>query len=194
MAQWAEHDIVTGSKAKFTASCLFFPEFCQSDGLFLSKQVVLGHIYKCKASNQSRFTKFSLPQLSPETRLLDVLNPVCVCLSVSCEGNIVVQVCLTSGVEQAFTAYANLPLLTWIRVDLFIQASEVLKLFHSDLSIKWARAKGFSSWLLFFLHHTRGQFPYYLLMHCDLSMVSMVQNLCPSFFSIYFFMISSLVL
>ncbi|KAB5546665.1 hypothetical protein PHYPO_G00074640 [Pangasianodon hypophthalmus] len=40
-------------------------------------------------------------------------------------GNIVVQVCLTSGVEQAFTAHTDLPLLTWIRLDLFIQTSEV---------------------------------------------------------------------
>ncbi|KAK3518806.1 hypothetical protein QTP70_014882, partial [Hemibagrus guttatus] len=40
-------------------------------------------------------------------------------------GKIVVQVCLTSGVEQAFTAHTDLPLRSWIRLDLFIQTSEV---------------------------------------------------------------------
>ncbi|XP_060750705.1 protein sel-1 homolog 3 [Tachysurus vachellii] len=40
-------------------------------------------------------------------------------------GNIVVQARLTSGVEKAFTVDTDLPLRTWIRLDLFIQASEV---------------------------------------------------------------------
>lgn len=82
-----------------------------------------------KVSDQGGFNKFSLPQLSPEARLLDVLNPLCVCLCVSCEGSIMVQVRLTSGLEQAFTAHTDLPLWTWIRVDLFVQTSEVLELF-----------------------------------------------------------------
>ncbi|KAM9431987.1 protein sel-1 homolog 3 [Clarias gariepinus] len=46
-------------------------------------------------------------------------------LLLSNTGNIVVQVCLTSGVEKAFTAFTDLPLRTWIRLDLFIQTSEV---------------------------------------------------------------------
>ncbi|XP_047663310.1 protein sel-1 homolog 3 [Tachysurus fulvidraco] len=40
-------------------------------------------------------------------------------------GKIVVQACLVSGVEKAFTVDTDLPLRTWIRLDLFIQASEV---------------------------------------------------------------------
>ncbi|XP_053499800.1 protein sel-1 homolog 3 [Ictalurus furcatus] len=39
-------------------------------------------------------------------------------------GSIMVQVRLTSGLEQAFTAHTDLPLWTWIRVDLFVQTSE----------------------------------------------------------------------
>ncbi|KAF5894686.1 protein sel-1 3-like, partial [Clarias magur] len=46
-------------------------------------------------------------------------------LLLSDTGNIVVQVCLTSGEEKAFTAFTELPLRTWIRLDLFIQTSEV---------------------------------------------------------------------
>ncbi|KAI5096113.1 protein sel-1-like 3-like [Silurus meridionalis] len=46
-------------------------------------------------------------------------------LLLSDTGNLVVQVRLTSGLERAFTVHTNLPLLTWIRLDLFIQTSKV---------------------------------------------------------------------
>ncbi|XP_016112518.1 protein sel-1 homolog 3-like [Sinocyclocheilus grahami] len=39
-------------------------------------------------------------------------------------GDIVVQVQLVAGEEQAFTAHAALPLRTWIRLDIFFQVSE----------------------------------------------------------------------
>ncbi len=40
-------------------------------------------------------------------------------------GDIVVQVLLVHGKEQAFTAHAALPLRTWIRLDIFFQVLEV---------------------------------------------------------------------
>lgn len=52
------------------------------------------------------------------------LNFACVL----CKGNIVVQVRLTSGLEQAFTVHTDLPLQTWIQINIFIQTSEVLRL------------------------------------------------------------------
>lgn len=115
------------------------------------------------------FTKFSLPQFSLETLLLDVLYAVCACLCVSSEGNIVVQVCLTSGVEQAFTAHTNLPLWSWIRLDLFIQTTEVLELFHSDLITSCAKQLKFLHCILLQTVYRkltfRGQFAYHLHMH-----------------------------
>ncbi|TRY54908.1 hypothetical protein DNTS_021325 [Danionella cerebrum] len=39
-------------------------------------------------------------------------------------GNIVVQVQMVNGEDQAFTAHSHLPLLTWIRLDLFIEFSK----------------------------------------------------------------------
>lgn len=40
-------------------------------------------------------------------------------------GNIVLQVQMVDGEEQAFTAHAALPLHTWIRLDIFFQVSKV---------------------------------------------------------------------
>lgn len=40
-------------------------------------------------------------------------------------GDIVLQVQLVDGEDQALTAYTALPLHTWIRLDIFFQVSEV---------------------------------------------------------------------
>lgn len=44
-------------------------------------------------------------------------------------GDIVLQVQLVDGEDQALTAYAALPLHTWIRLDIFFQVSEVRQLY-----------------------------------------------------------------
>uniref|UniRef100_A0A3B4D9L2 Uncharacterized protein n=1 Tax=Pygocentrus nattereri TaxID=42514 RepID=A0A3B4D9L2_PYGNA len=53
-------------------------------------------------------------------------------------GEVVVQMCLVSGEEKAFTAHSLLPLRTWIRLDLFINDSKVMKT-EAPLSVIYSR-------------------------------------------------------
>lgn len=44
------------------------------------------------------------------------------------EGDIVIQVRLASRVQRAFTSHTSLPIQTWIRLDCYVQYSQVLYL------------------------------------------------------------------